>query len=125
MSDCSPAALNACLSNGRSLFSQRGDVVASGRITPTFPLALLWLLVLLPPDEPPLLPHAVAASPATASAATRPSLAFLIAFSSISLLPCWPQSGPRLQTENQVDHQLVEPVVAVVTRRECVEVELL
>src|SRR5437764_7399714 len=83
MSDCSPAALNACLSNGRSLFSQRGDVVASGRITPTFPLALLWLLVLLPPDEPPLLPHAVAASPATASAATRPSLAFLIAFSSI------------------------------------------
>src|SRR3954453_8315477 len=36
MSDWMPAASKAFLRLGRSLASQRGEVVASGRITPTF-----------------------------------------------------------------------------------------
>src|SRR3954447_12639717 len=41
MSDSMPASSNAFVRLGRSLPSQRGDVVASGRITPTLPLAFL------------------------------------------------------------------------------------
>src|SRR3954466_1443618 len=47
MSDPTPAASNAFLRLGRSLPSQRGEVVESGRITPPLPLALL----LLPPED--------------------------------------------------------------------------
>src|SRR5215203_1980845 len=39
MSEPTPAALKAASRLGRSLFSQRGDVVASGRMTPTVPVA--------------------------------------------------------------------------------------
>src|SRR4051812_34813417 len=52
MSEPMPAASNADFSNGRSFDSQRGDVVASGRITPTFPLTPP--LGVPPDDEPPL-----------------------------------------------------------------------
>src|SRR6187401_1830132 len=52
MSDCRPALSNAALSSGRSLDSQRGEVEASGRITPTFPLELPFP----PPEPPPELP---------------------------------------------------------------------
>src|SRR5690349_4809659 len=52
MSDPMPASSNAFLRLGRSLPSQRGEVVASGRITPTLPVVLLLplegLLLLLP-----------------------------------------------------------------------------
>ena len=37
MSDSMPASSNAFCRLGRSLASQRGEVVASGRITPTLP----------------------------------------------------------------------------------------
>src|SRR6185437_9559387 len=37
MSDWTPAASKAFLRDGRSLFSHRGEVCASGRITPTLP----------------------------------------------------------------------------------------
>src|SRR5436190_11464041 len=66
MSEPTPAALNAAVRLGRSLFSHRGEVVVSGRITPTVPLLVLVL-------DPPalgvlllLLPHAVSASVAAA-----------------------------------------------------------
>src|SRR5919199_1866974 len=39
MSDSMPAASNACLSSGRSAVSHRADEAASGRMTPTEPLA--------------------------------------------------------------------------------------
>src|SRR6476469_3914961 len=62
MSEPTPAALNAASRLGRSLFSQRGDVVVSGRITPTVPLSVepldppaAGVLLLLPP-------HAVSAN---------------------------------------------------------------
>ncbi len=67
MSDSIPASLNAFSRLGRSLASQRGEVVASGRMTPTLPL--------LPPSVLPelllellSLPHA-----ATASSSTTPT----------------------------------------------------
>src|ERR1044072_596013 len=56
MSDSTPAASNALVRLGRSLFSQRGEVVASGRMTPTLPLdppsfpPVVLLLSLLPPQ---------------------------------------------------------------------------
>src|SRR3954454_13222757 len=40
MSDSIPASSKAFLRLGRSLDSQRGEVVASGRITPTLPVDL-------------------------------------------------------------------------------------
>ncbi len=46
MSDSMPASSKAFWRLGRSLPSQRGEVVASGRITPTLPL----LPCSLPPD---------------------------------------------------------------------------
>src|SRR5690242_20985805 len=46
MSEPMPASSKAFFRLGRSLPSQRGEVVASGRITPTFPP----LLLLLPPE---------------------------------------------------------------------------
>src|SRR4051794_1907555 len=52
MSDSMPASLKAFVRLGRSLPSHRGDVVASGRITPTLPL----LLLPLPPEDLSLLP---------------------------------------------------------------------
>src|SRR5919112_6505642 len=61
MSDCRPALSNAALSSGRSLDSQRGEVEASGRITPTFPLELL-----LPPPPPEPLPEFPLSSPQAA-----------------------------------------------------------
>src|SRR3954452_7106300 len=52
MSDCSPALSKAAFSNGRSFDSQRGEVEASGRITPTLPLeAPLALPLPLPLPE--------------------------------------------------------------------------
>ena len=60
MSDLRPASVNALVRLGRSLASQRGEVVASGRITPT-----VLAFALPPPDEPlpPLeLPQAAIAS---------------------------------------------------------------
>src|SRR6185369_9036253 len=39
MSACTPAALNACVSSGRSNDSHRTDDFVSGRITPTLPPA--------------------------------------------------------------------------------------
>ena len=66
MSAWMPAASNACLSSGRSLASQRGEVAASGRITPTLPA-----LSPLPVPEPPLSsPQAVSANVIAARAAT-------------------------------------------------------
>src|SRR3954447_11871703 len=70
MSEPTPAALNAASRLGRSLFSQRGEVVASGRITPTVPLEA-------PPDGLPLAvllslpPQAVSARVHSAPTATR------------------------------------------------------
>src|SRR5450631_2353008 len=60
MLDLRPASVKALVRLGRSLASQRGEVVASGRITPTV-LAVAPLLVLLP-DEPLLLEPPQAAS---------------------------------------------------------------
>src|SRR5450759_277626 len=59
MLDLRPASVNALVRLGRSLASQRGEVVASGRITPT---VLAFVLLLLLPDEPPLLELPQAAS---------------------------------------------------------------
>src|SRR5471032_1288363 len=63
MSDLRPASVNALVRLGRSLASQRGEVVASGRITPTV-LTFVLLLLLPPPDEPLVLelPQAATAS---------------------------------------------------------------
>src|SRR5690348_11745378 len=78
MSDFRPAVSNAALSSGRSLASHRGDVVASGRITPTLPLAepppLLPLEfgVVLPPLL--LLPQPASTMLTTAAAAASPTL---------------------------------------------------
>src|SRR5450631_39870 len=60
MSDLRPASVNALVRLGRSLASQRGEVVASGRITPT----VLAFVLLLLPDEPLVLelPQAAIAS---------------------------------------------------------------
>src|SRR5215475_12664312 len=108
MSEVMPAASKALLSNGRSLDSQRGEVVASGRITPTLPVAL----VPPPPLGLLLLPHAA-----------RPSVLIVAAASSATVFMricesfrgrsrgCRPERA-RLATgseaEDQVDHQLVE-----------------
>ena len=74
MSASMPAAVKASVSSGRSLASQRGEVVESGRMTPTLPLGASAEGV--PPDavslesEPP--PQAVRARvQATASTAAR------------------------------------------------------
>src|SRR6476660_10020336 len=71
MSDFRPAAVNAFSRLGRSLASQRGEVVASGRITPTV-LAFAPLpedpLELLPDPLPFEPPHA--ATPSTRATAT-------------------------------------------------------
>src|SRR5690242_19742730 len=84
MSEPTPAALKAASRLGRSLFSQRGDVVVSGRITPTVPLVA--------PLEPPaagellsLLPQAVSASVHSAPRAAR--LAHFDVAIDISLFP--------------------------------------
>src|SRR5664279_3421437 len=61
MSDLRPASVNALVRLGRSLASQRGDVVASGRITPT-DLALAPPLLLEDPLPPLELPQAAIAS---------------------------------------------------------------
>src|SRR3954452_10176019 len=63
MSDFTPASENAFSRLGRSWDSQRGDVVVSGRITPTSALPL-------PPLEPPLLllPPSLSLPPQAASA---------------------------------------------------------
>src|SRR3954447_26054550 len=47
MSDWMPASLKALVRLGRSLPSQRGEVVASGRTTPTLPFAAA---VVFPPE---------------------------------------------------------------------------
>ncbi len=81
MSDLRPAASNAFCRFGRSWLSQRGEVVASGRITPTS----------VPPLEPPspallllllsLLPHAASAPNASTPVATSaPRRAVLLVF---------------------------------------------
>ena len=50
MSAWTPAAWKAAVSSGRSLASQRGEVEASGRITPTLPVGAAGaLLVAAPP----------------------------------------------------------------------------
>src|SRR3954466_1011895 len=70
MSESTPAALNAAVSAGRSLASHRGEVVASGRITPTLPASE-------EPPPPPLLlllsspPQAASAPNASTPVATR------------------------------------------------------
>src|SRR4051812_31491402 len=56
MSDLMPASSKAFLRLGRSLPSQRGEVVASGRITPTF-FSLDPELPPLPPLPPSSPPH--------------------------------------------------------------------
>src|SRR3954451_2104969 len=67
MSDWKPASVNAFCRLGRSLASQRGEVVVSGRITPIF------LPLVLPPvdpePEPPPLLLPQAAMPSTRAAA--------------------------------------------------------
>ena len=67
MSDSMPAASNAALSSGRSLASHRGEVAASGRITPTLPAELS------PPpplSSPPSSPQADSSRVAVARVAT-------------------------------------------------------
>src|SRR3954452_1760772 len=49
MSLVRPASLNALASAGRSLFSQRLEVIESGRITPTLPVAVPPALALALP----------------------------------------------------------------------------
>src|SRR3954469_14863568 len=59
-----PAALNACWSNGRSAVSQRTDDFVSGSSTATLSAELLLpLLLLLPPPPPPLSSPPQAATP--------------------------------------------------------------
>src|SRR3954453_4233673 len=71
MSDPTPASSKAFLRLGRSLPSQRGDVVASGRVTPTLP----FLLLPLPPEDLlsllSLLPQAAVARRTIAATAAR------------------------------------------------------
>src|SRR3954452_16743209 len=72
MSDWIPASVKAFVRLGRSLPSQRGDVVASGRITPTLPDALEPVVPLLPAlglSLLLLLPHAAAPNRSSALAA--------------------------------------------------------
>src|SRR4051812_11857339 len=74
MSDLRPASVNALVRLGRSLASQRGEVVASGRITPT-------VLALVPPPDvelpPLLLPQAASASARAAAVTTGSARHFL------------------------------------------------
>src|SRR3954452_2726800 len=83
MSESMPASSNAFFRLGRSLASQRGDVVVSGRMTPTFLVAELEPPPPPPPPPPELssLPHAEAVranAPTATSAATRPPLLLTI-----------------------------------------------
>ena len=73
MSDSMPAASKAACRLVRSLASHRGEVVASGRITPTFPVALPLLdsFPLLSPLSSPQAAVPTAMSPITASEAMR------------------------------------------------------
>src|SRR6266536_2198263 len=64
MSYLTPASLNACSRYGRSLPSQRAEVLLSGRMTPTNGCLLLPEV----PLEPPELPHAASPPSATAPA---------------------------------------------------------
>src|SRR5215207_847003 len=65
MSDWRPAVSNADFSSGRSLASQRGEVEASGRMTPTLPAASPPP----PPPSPSSPPQADSSKVAAASAA--------------------------------------------------------
>src|SRR5690349_16458299 len=74
MSDSTPASLKALVRLGRSLPSHRGEVVASGRITPTLPLLPLPLgdfALSLPLS---LLPQAAVAKRSIAAAAAREAI---------------------------------------------------
>src|SRR5690349_23682022 len=78
MSDFRPAAVNAFSRLGRSLASQRGEVVASGRITPTV-LAFVPPEAVPPADPPPpeLLPQAALPSTKAAAATTGSTRHFM------------------------------------------------
>src|SRR5262249_14978835 len=74
MSELMPAVSNALFRYGRSFDSQRGEAGASGRISPTLPLAAppllggpgpALLVLLLPHAAPPSVPIAARASSAT------------------------------------------------------------
>src|SRR5829696_442202 len=69
MSDCRPAASNADFSSGRSLASQRGEVEASGRMTPTLPAPASPPPPVSPPPSPSSPPQADSSRVAAASAA--------------------------------------------------------
>src|SRR6478735_4642061 len=71
MIDSTPASSNAAFRLGRSLASHRGEVVSSGRITPTLPSAFASppASPSLPPSES--LPHAARAPNASTPTATR------------------------------------------------------
>src|SRR4051812_2264907 len=67
MSDSMPGSSDALVRLGRAVFSQRGDVVASGRITPTLPVdppsllsPVAVLLLSLPPQAERTNVHAAA-----------------------------------------------------------------
>src|SRR4051812_29570248 len=78
------AALNAAASNGRSLASQRGEVAASGRITPALPLPFPE-----PPEfDPESLPQAATRSVITTRPAPAPSKRLSMACSFLG-------AGPR------------------------------
>src|SRR3954454_604611 len=81
MSEPMPAASKAALRYGRSLASHRGEVDASGRITPTLPLAAAGL-ELLPPDPPELLsllpPHAASVSALATVSTASPAVVLRI-----------------------------------------------
>src|SRR5215207_7048928 len=69
MSDWRPAASNADFSSGRSLASQRGEVEASGRMTPTLPAPASPPPPVSPPPSPSSPPQADSSRVAAASAA--------------------------------------------------------
>src|SRR4051812_31843902 len=102
MSYSTPASLNAASRLGRSLASRRGEVVVSGRITPTLPSAF-GVPPLLPSLPPSLsLPQAARAPNASAPTAIRDAIRapLFLTISSTSMV--------RIHR----DHRHVTPVTA-------------
>src|SRR3954454_8252570 len=98
-----PAALNACWSNGRSAVSQRTDDFVSGSSTATLSAELLLpLLLLLPPPPPPPL----SSPPQAATPNER-------AHSALAMARTRREIGERITCSSSVDWTCVGPEPSV------------
>src|SRR4051812_10408739 len=95
-----PAALNACWSNGRSAVSQRTDDLVSGSSTATLSAELLLLLLLLLPPPPLSLPP---------QAATRNERAH----NALAMASRRREIGERITCSSSVEWKCVGPEASV------------